>query len=123
MEDTDRLVEPLRLLLTVALCVEVAEIDTLILGVMVELREGELDWVEDRLTLSVPLPLLVPLLQKLELGVLDVDAVTVLLRLMLCVPVLHIEDVEETETVVDPLVDGVPVLQSDSVRVVQELAE
>ena len=63
MEDTDRLVVPLRLLLTVALCVEVTESVPLIVGVKVELMEGELDWVEDRLPLNVPLPLRVPLLQ------------------------------------------------------------
>ena len=53
----------------------------------------------------------------------DVDADTVLLRDALTVPVLHAVDVEETETVLDPLVDGVPVLQRDGVRVVQELAD
>ena len=63
VEDTDRLVVPLRLLLTVALCVEVTESVPLIVGVKVELMEGELDWVEDRLPLNVPLPLRVPLLQ------------------------------------------------------------
>ena len=63
MDETDRLVVPLRLLLTVALCVEVSETVPVPEGEMVELIEGELDCVEDRLPLSVPLPVLVPLLQ------------------------------------------------------------
>ena len=69
VEETDRLVVPLRLLLrvalllTVVLCDEVTEGVPVKVGVMVELMEGELDCVEDRLPLSVPLPVLVPLLQ------------------------------------------------------------
>ncbi len=63
VEDTEKLVVPLRLLLTVALCVEVSETVPVPEGEMVELIEGEVDCVEDRLPLSVPLPVLVPLLQ------------------------------------------------------------
>ena len=63
VEETDRLVVPLRLLLTVALCVDVTETVPVTEGVKEELMEGELDWVEDRLLLSVPLTVLVPLLQ------------------------------------------------------------
>ena len=63
VEETDRLVVPLRLLLTVALCVDVTETVPVTEGVKEELMEGELDWVEDRLLLIVPLTVLVPLLQ------------------------------------------------------------
>ncbi len=63
VEDTDRLLVPLRLLLTVALCVDVTETVPVTEGVKEELMEGELDWVEDRLLLIVPLTVLVPLLQ------------------------------------------------------------
>ena len=63
VEDTDRLLVPLRLLLTVTLCVDVTETVPVIEGVKEELMEGELDWVEDRLLLIVPLTVLVPLLQ------------------------------------------------------------
>ena len=63
VEDTDRLLVPLRLLLTVALCVDVTETVPVTEGVKEELMEGELVWVEDRLPLSVPLTVLVPLLQ------------------------------------------------------------
>ncbi len=63
VEETDRLVVPLRLLLKVALCVDVTETVPVTEGVKEELMEGELDWVEDRLLLSVPLTVLVPLLQ------------------------------------------------------------
>ena len=63
VEDTDKLLVPLRLLLTVALCVDVTDSVPVTEGVKEELMEGELVWVEDRLPLSVPLPVLVPLLQ------------------------------------------------------------
>ena len=63
VEDTDRLLVPLRLLLTVTLCVDVTETVPVTEGVKEELMEGELDWVEDRLLLIVPLTVLVPLLQ------------------------------------------------------------
>ena len=63
VEETEKLVVPLRLLLTVALCVEVSETVPVPEEEMVELIEGEVDCVEDRLPLSVPLPVLVPLLQ------------------------------------------------------------
>ena len=63
MDETDRLVVPLRLLLTVALCVDVTDSVPVTEGVKEEVMEGELVWVEDRLPLSVPLPVLVPLLQ------------------------------------------------------------
>ena len=63
VDETDRLVVPLRLLLTVALCVDVTDSVPVTEGVKEELMEGELVWVEDRLPLSVPLPVLVPLLQ------------------------------------------------------------
>ena len=69
VEETDRLVVPLRLLLRVALLLTVVLCDKVTVGVpvkvgvMVELMEGELDCVEDRLLLIVPLTVLVPLLQ------------------------------------------------------------
>ena len=63
VEETDRLVVPLRLLLTVALCVDVTETVPVTEGVKEEVIEEELDWVEDRLLLIVPLTVLVPLLQ------------------------------------------------------------
>ena len=63
VEETEKLVVPLRLLLTVALCVDVTDSVPVTEGVKEEVMEGELVWVEDRLPLSVPLPVLVPLLQ------------------------------------------------------------
>ena len=54
---------------------------------------------------------------------LDVEADTVLLRVTLTVPVLHTVGVEETEIVVEPLVDAVPVLQRDGDRVPHVLAD
>ena len=63
VEETVRLLVPLRLLLTVTLCVDVTETVSVTEGVKEELMEGELDWVEDRLLLIVPLTVLVPLLQ------------------------------------------------------------
>ena len=53
----------------------------------------------------------------------DVEADTVLLRDTLTVPVLHTVGVEETEIVVEPLVDAVPVLQRDGDRVPHVLAD
>jgi hypothetical protein len=78
-EDKDRLLVPLRLLLTVALCVEDTETVPVPKGVMVALMEGELEWVGKWLPLSVPLTDFVPLLQWLTLSVLVVAADTVLL--------------------------------------------
>ena len=63
MDETDRLLVPLRLLLTVTLCVEVTDSVPVTVGVIEELMEREADCVEDRLPLSVPLTVLVPLLQ------------------------------------------------------------
>ncbi len=54
---------------------------------------------------------------------LDVEAVAVLLRDTLCVPVLHTVGVTLIETVEDPEVDWVPDTHREGVRVPQELAD